>query len=303
MPDESAAAEDTAQQTTAAAAPRAVDLTDALGRQVHLEPPRRVAALIGSFADVWATAGGGKSLVAAAHDTWESFDLDLPAETADLGAVKEPNLELLLEAEPDLVLASANTAADIALLPTLEKAGIPVAYFEVDNFDDYREMLRVCTALTGRADLDARYGGEVERQVNEALARRPQGQEAPRVLYVRASGSGCKAKGSEGSVLGEMLADFGCENVADGSGLLENVSLEAIMEAEPDYIFAVLQGADKEAAQRTLEQTLLKNPAWASLRAVREEHFYTMDYRLYNLKPNARWGEAYEGLADILYGE
>ena len=28
-----------------------------------------------------------------------------------------------------------------------------------------------------------------------------------------------------------------------------------------------------------------------------------MDQALYNVKPNARWGEAYEGLADILYGE
>ena len=28
-----------------------------------------------------------------------------------------------------------------------------------------------------------------------------------------------------------------------------------------------------------------------------------MDQQLYNLKPNARWGEAYEKLAEILYGE
>jgi len=26
-----------------------------------------------------------------------------------------------------------------------------------------------------------------------------------------------------------------------------------------------------------------------------------MDNQLFNLKPNARWGEAYETLADILY--
>ena len=37
---------------------RAVTFTDALGRTVTVESPKRVAALIGSFADVWCLAGG-----------------------------------------------------------------------------------------------------------------------------------------------------------------------------------------------------------------------------------------------------
>ena len=35
--------------------------------------------------------------------------------------------------------------------------------------------------------------------------------------------------------------------------------------------------------------------------AVREGRVYDMDPQLYNLKPNHRWGEAYEKLADLLY--
>ena len=50
-----------------------------------------------------------------------------------------------------------------------------------------------------------------------------------------------------------------------------------------------------------METTLLTNPAWATLTAVKEGRYYVMDPTLYNLKPNERWGEAYEGLADILY--
>ena len=103
-------------------------------------------------------------------------------------------------------------------------------------------------------------------------------------------------------MLGEMLAHLGCVNVADSdTALLENLSLEGIMAADPDYIFAVLQGADAQAAQASLDAALLSNPAWSGLRAVREGRFLTLDHKLYNLKPNARWGEAYEGLADILY--
>ena len=83
--------------------------------------------------------------------------------------------------------------------------------------------------------------------------------------------------------------------------LLEDLSIEGIAAADPDHIFAVLQGADKDKAQAALERALLSNPAWSALRAVREGRFHTLDHTLYNVKPNARWGEAYEQLADILY--
>lgn len=278
-----------------------VSFTDDLGRELELAPhPRRVAALIGSFADIWCLAGGKDTLAAAAGDTWTNFDLGLNESVVDLGSVSEPNLELLLEAEPDLVLASCNTAADVELLETFEDAGIPAVYFEVDNFQDYLRMLEVCTQLTGCPENYQTYGVQVREQVERAAAR--QDGSAPTVLYVRASGSSVKVKNSEGSVLGEMLADLGCVNVADSdSSLLENLSLEGIMAADPDYIFAVLQGSDKSKAQAALEATLLTNPAWSGLRAVREGRFHTLDHTLYNLKPNARWGEAYEKLADILY--
>ena len=93
-----------------------------------------------------------------------------------------------------------------------------------------------------------------------------------------------------------MLADLGCVNIADSeTGLLENLSLETIVAEDPDYIFVVVQGSDPADA--------LSNPAWEGLTAVREGRYHVMDQRLYNVKPNARWGEAYEKLADILYPE
>ena len=62
-----------------------------------------------------------------------------------------------------------------------------------------------------------------------------------------------------------------------------------------------MQGADPTAARQTLERTLLSNPAWNSLTAVREGRCHVMDHKLYNLKPNHRWAEAYEKLVAILY--
>ena len=289
-----------AEEKTAASAETVV-FTDDLGREVCAPAqPKRVAALIGSFADIWCLAGGRETLVAAAHDAWTSFDLALGEEVSDLGAVKEPNLEVLLSAQPDLILASCNTAADLELVPTFEKLDIPVACFDIQHFEDYLRMLEICAALTGCPENYEVCGTAVKAQVDAAVARAD--GSAPRILCLRATGSGCKAKGSADNLLGEMLADLGCVNIADTDGaLLENLSLEAIIQGDPDYIFAVLQGSDPTDARAALEKTLLNHPAWQHLRAVENGTFYTLDHRLYNLKPNAKWGEAYEALADILY--
>lgn len=279
-----------------------ITFSDDLGRTVCLAPPERVAALTGSFADLWCLAGGNGTLVAAAGDAWTSFSLDLEDTVTDLGAIKAPNLELLLSCSPDLVLASSNTAAQVALLDVLETAGLTVAYFNVTNFEEYRNMLGLCTQLTGNTEAYQQYGEALSEQI--AATRSRTDGSCPTVLYIRATGSSCKVKNSRDTVLGEMLADLNCINVADSdTSLLEQLSLEAILEADPNYIFAVLQGADASAAQQTLEQTLLSNPAWQQLTAVQEGRFHVLDHRLYNLKPNAKWGDAYEQLADILYPE
>ena len=281
----------------------AVTFTDGLGRSLTVDSPRRVAALIGSFADMWCLAGGKDTLVAAAADTWTQFSLDLPDTVQNLGAVKEPSAETLLAVQPDLVLASTKTQADIDLLPTLEQEGIPVAYFDVSSFSDYLEMLEICTRITGCPERYEQYGTAVQAQVEEAKAR-AEGKEAPTVLYLRATGGSCKVKNSKGSVLGEMLEDLRCTNIADSdASLLEELSMESILAADPDYIFLVLQGGNQEKARQTLEKAVLSNPAWQQLTAVKEGRCHYMDQALYNLKPNARWGEAYEGLAEILYGE
>ena len=279
---------------------RSVSFTDDLGRTLTAEPPQRVAALIGSFADIWQLAGGEDTLVAAADDAWTSFDLNLDEDVAHLGGVKQINLEQLAAAQPDLVLASSNTAAQVDLLPALEQLGLNVAYFKVAEFEDYLHMLDLCSQLTGDTERFAQYGLAVENQV-QAARDRADGS-APTALYIRATGAGCKVKNSRDSVLGEMLRNLGCVNIADSDDtLLEQLSLERILQRDPEYIFVVMQGADKTGAQQALEQTLLASPAWQSLTAVQQGRYYVMDDRLYNLKPNARWGEAYERLADILY--
>ena len=271
---------------------------DDLGREVTVGNPERVAALIGSFTDIWLLAGG--TVTAAANDSWESLNLPLGEDVVNLGSIQEPDIEKLIASQPELVLASANTDADLEMEEILKQAGIPTAYFAVSSFEEYLHMLDICTQITGRRDLYEENGLKVQENI-EKTRERIDGS-APKVLFLRASSSSVKAKGSEGNVCGEMLSDLGCINIADSDQtLLEDLSMEAIIAADPDYIFVTFQGNNQEAAMQNVEEMLLSNPAWTSLSAVKEGNYHLLDKRLYNLKPNAKWGQAYEGLADILY--
>ena len=281
-----------------------IAFTDALGREVSVQKkPERVAALIGSFADVWVLSGG--SICATAEDAWDDFDLELP-DAVNIGGAHSPNLELLLAADPDLVIASASTSSNVEMREVLEAAGITVAYFDVDNFDDYLAMLDICTDITGRKDLYEKNGLMIQSQievVKTEVAASSLSDHERTVLLLRAHSGSVKAKGSEGTILGEMLADLGCINIADSdTSLLEALSVESVIRQEPYRIFVVTMGDDTEKAMDNLYRLMDENPAWGSLCAVTEGRLHVMDRKLFNIKPNAGWAESYEKLSEIILG-
>lgn len=280
--------------------------TDDLGRTVTVSRPQRVAALLGSFAHIWHLAGG--TVVASADDAWEDFNLPLPENAVNLGMTKRPSLESLFASEPDFILASANTQLNLDWMDTLEAAGIPTAYFDVSDFGDYLRVLELCTRITGREDLYQSNGLSIQRQIDSVTAAAAErirtAGTAPTVLSLRASATYIRAKNSSGNVLGEMLKNLGCINIADSNdSLLENLSVEYILQEDPDFIFFVQQGDDPEAIRKHIDAFFADQPALAQLTAVREGRVYIMEKALYSLKPNHRWGEAYEKLEVILSHE
>ncbi|MGN0618619.1 MAG: ABC transporter substrate-binding protein [Ruminiclostridium sp.] len=276
--------------------------TDALGREVTVEKnPKRTAALIGSFADVWQLAGG--EVCAAAEDAWDDFGLELP-EAVNIGGAHSPSFEALLSADPDFVIGSASTAADVEIKEQLETAGITVAYFDVDSFEDYLGMLDTCTEITGRKDLYEKNGLSVKNEIDrikEELKAENLPEEKRTVLILRVSSGFVKAKGSDGTILGEMLADLDCINIADSdTSLLDDLSVESVIRREPQHIFVVTMGDDTEKALSNLTRMMEENPAWGTLEAVKENRLHVLDRRLFNIKPNAQWAKAYEQLSEIL---
>ena len=182
--------------------------------------------------------------------------------------------------------------------------GISVLYFEVDTFEDYLAMLRRCTEITGRADLYLKNGTDLRGQIEQIKKEYIEAQipaECRRILLLRTSSTAVKPKGSKGTVLGAMLADMGCVNIADSADSdLENLSIEAIIRENPYHIFVVTMGKDEAAAMRSFYEMLEENAVWSSLDAIKQERVHFMDKKMFNIKPNARWAQSYEILYQAL---
>lgn len=271
--------------------------TDDLSREVSVSSHDRTAALIGSLAQIWMLSGG--DVVACPDDGWNDLNLDLTEETVNLGKISKLSLESLIQANPDFILASPNNNQQLTWKENFESMGISTAYLEVYDFNDYLHVLDIFTMMTGRRDLYEKYGENVEKEINKILLQKR--NDSPKVLCMLASNAYFKAKNSESSIMGAMLRDLGCINLADSeASLLENLSIEYILKEDPEYIFITQRGDDEEGMKNYVSSYFEEHPLWKELKAVKNGNVYFMDKTLYNLKPNNRWAEAYRGLLEVL---
>lgn len=281
-----------------AEAVQTVSFTDVMGYPVTLNSWDRVVSLYGSFGETWMLAGG--TLVGTTSDAIEERGLVLGDEVAIVGSVKQPNFEEILASNPDFVILSADTAEHVELHDALTDAGISHAYYRVDTFSNYLSMLEQFCSLTERDDLYEQNGLEVQAQIQQVLEQ-VEGREGPTVLLLRAYSTGAKAKGAD-NLAGVMLEDLGAENLVERyDSLLEEVSMEEVIAADPDYIFVVTMGSSQEKALEYMSEHFQSSPAWAGLTAVANDHYVVLPKELFHYKPNARWGESYAYLAEILY--
>lgn len=280
---------------------QAETFTDANGREIALAQPKRVVALYGSYGKVWLEAGG--ELLAIPQDALSAPIVAEQEGIQNIGSLRIPNMELLFSLDPDFVILSADIAEHIAIGQTLEAAGIPCAYFSNRDWRDYMEMAALFTRMTGDAERLDILTAAVQQPIEEMIGQAAQDEDYGKrtALLLRVDSSNVRSKDSESTIAGGMLKDMGFVNIADSdASLMENLTMEAILIADPDWIFAVPQGTDGEGAAETLAKKLTDNPAWATLSAVQNGRFVMLPKELFHQHPNGDWAQAYGYIQNLL---
>ena len=121
------------------------------------------------------------------------------------------------------------------------------------------------------------------------------GVQIPYVLLPKDAATGLAA--------GDLLAALGSENIADSGSLSTGeLSMEAIIQADPDFIFVTTMGTNEAKALAAFDAKLASNPAWSGLTAIKKGRCIVLPRELFHFKPlGSGWLACYQILTGILY--
>lgn len=280
-----------------------VSFIDGRGEEVTINKnPERVVVIYNSFLDIWMKNGG--KIVGRIEESVGQDPIPGVEDAELVGKLGSISLEKILALNPDLVILISTQKSQMELVPSLEQNNIPFIALEYYVKDDYFKLARLFSALNEREDLYKENVLDIRDEIDEIIEKAPKDKEY-KVLLMMASAKSVTARGSD-STVGEMLKELHTINIADYSNdalSTKNFSIEKILEEDPDFIFVQTTGSDMDKVIERMKEDVESNPAWSTLSAVKNDRYIILPKDLYMFKPNHRYGEAYEGLAKILYPE
>ena len=232
----------------AEAAPETITITslNAEREPVELEvpyDPQRIAILDMPSLDILDRLGLGDRVVGSATTTLEYLQAYAPGDTiANLGTIKEADLEAVMACEPDVIFIGGRLSASYDALSEIA----PVVFLSTDTeigvVESVRNNATTIASMFGlEAQVDELMAGFDARI--EALAAFAEGKNA--IVGLCTSGS-FNILGSDGRC-SIISVEIGFDNLGDGDVTATHgneSSCELVVELDPDYMFVL----DRDAA-------------------------------------------------------
>lgn len=274
--------------------------TDDADREVTLQAqPQKIVVLSPQLLDLLYAVDG----TAIAKATSTGGTIPEKAKTIeDVGGMTTVNTEKLLSLKPDLVIGS--TSFHRELVNVLEASEVPFALFTLSTYDDLKEKAQLFGKLAGTEPQANEALARLEKQLGDLTDKVPADQ-APTfiMLNVTPSSISVQRENTVGIEVAEMLYMKNVAGVLEASRKSPSTapfSLEKIVELDPDYVFVLIHGA-REDGEKKVESDLAAQPAWASLRAVKEKRMAILPSDLLLSNPGFRLNESVEYLAELVY--
>ncbi|WP_307392909.1 iron-siderophore ABC transporter substrate-binding protein [Bacillus horti] len=277
MPPEGAEGTEEAERTEGTVNERTV--SHLFGETVVIGEPERIAVLHPWIADYLLSLGIVPSAAVSAGPNNDQFSWYLDDHmqgTMNLGwQIPEANLELILESDPDLIIASQNQetvydqltqiAPTVSIAPVVDEDGIRRMR------DTFQTLARMLDKEQEAEALIEKYNNQVvelEQQVSQVI-----GDES--VMFLRLMEKELRYYGpSLFEVLYEDLGMTPPSHFPDTSSSFEVLSIEMLPEVNPDHIFLLVE---HEEAHSSIQELSI----WKQLNAVQNNQVYRVDYDLW----------------------
>ena len=284
-------------QPAAAAATGPITLKDGAGNEIKLDhPAQKIISLAPSNTEILFALGAGKQV--AAREDFSNYPEEAKSLPTIGGSSGKYNLEQIAKIQPDLILASPLTAADvITSLKTITPNIFIVA--NPTSLDGLYTNLRNVGLLTGHT-------AEAETLIREDTARVKAVQDKvstakdkPKVFYELDGTDPAKPWTSgPGTFIDLLIGMAGGQNVgAVLKGDYAQISQEELIVQNPDIILLgdALYGGVKP-------EQVAARPGWNVINAVKNNQVFAFNDDLVS-RPGPRMIDGLEALAKIIHPE
>lgn len=294
-PSPAASATDAPAATSESAYPRT--LTDDAGREVAIEAePMRIVSLAPSNTEIVCALDACDRLVGVTD-----FDDHPPevAEVEDVVIAAQVDVERVVAAEPDLVLAAGNELTPTAVIEQLTDLGLTVLVLYPESLDEVYANVELIGAAIDREDAAAELTADMRERVDGIVAA-VDGADRPVTLYEVFHAEGTTYTAGEGSFLASLLELAGAEPVTgDAQGLLPP---EELVAADPELILLGTASYDPALADpATALETVASRAGWSDLRAVRDQRVVPYLDDIVTTRPGPRIVDGLEALARAIH--
>lgn len=285
---------------TASASPEAAfpaELIDDADRSVTVDAePMRIVSLAPSNTEIVCALDACDRLVGVTD-----FD-DYPPEVADVTDVviqTQVDVELVVDAEPDLVLAAGNELTPTEIIEQLDDLGLTVLVLYPESLDEVFADIELVGAALGASGAAEELVATMEGRVADVEAA-VEGAERPSTLYEVFYAEGTTYTAGEGSFLASLIDIAGGEPVTgDARGVID---AESLVEADPELILLGSASYDPSLADdATALETVSGRPGWGELAAVEAGAVVPYLDDIVTTRPGPRIVDGLEALARAIH--
>jgi len=266
-----------------------ISVLDDIGREVSLpEPAMRLVSLSPHITELLFTLGLGDRIVGTVRYS------DYPAEAASIQRVGDAfsvNIEMLIQLEPDLVIAWQSGGSG-RTISKIESLGVPVYFNEAKNLAGIGVSAAKIAVLAGIEKV----GTAIAEQYRRRLQRiKKQHESEIRVkIFYQISDLNLYTVNRH-HLIGEAITLCGGDNIfADSIIKVPQVGIEAVIEANPDLI--VLSRGEENSADN--HWTYRWRP-FNSISAVANEQLYDLPADIIT-RPSFRMVRGIEKLCELM---
>jgi iron complex transport system substrate-binding protein len=272
-------------------------VTDDAERRVIVEAePQRIVSLAPSNTEIVCALGACDRLVGVTD-----FD-DHPPEVGEIEDVviaAVVDVERVVAAEPDLVLAAGNELTPSTVIQQLDGLGLTVLVLYPETLDEVYGDIELVGQVLGRAAAASEVVDGMRQRVDSVVAAVADA-ERPVTLYEVFHAEGLTYTAGDGSFLASLLELAGAEPVTgDPQGLLPP---EELVTADPELILLGTASYDPALSDpETALTTVAERAGWSELRAVRDGRVVPYRDDVVTTRPGPRIVDGLEALARAIH--